>query len=97
MDAHDDQEVEQTLDGLESPASPIMHRDQWLSSSEQLILPDFLGDQTIRAISSHQFHSSHMERNGSSWELGGIALHTVEFTRTLHVFVMFDHFMGRSN
>jgi len=80
MDTDDNQEVEQMLEVFEPPVSPTTHRDQWLLSSEPSILSDFLSNQTVRKITSYQFHSSSMQMNASSWELGGIALHTVEFT-----------------
>ena len=87
MDANDDNKVEEVLDSVNPPSLPAVHRERWASSSQLSSLPDFLSEQTIRAITSHQVRLATMQPNGSAWELGGEKLHVVKFAKCHRCFV----------
>ena len=87
MDANDDNEVEEVLQGLDPPLLPAVYHEWWVSSSQLSSLPDFLSDWTIWAISSHQVQLATMQPNDTGWQLGGENLHVVKFKKYDHCFI----------
>ncbi len=68
MDADDDQEVEDALEYLDPPPTPSGARDRW-TSGLQSALPEFLGEQTVCAIITHQVHLATPQSNRRGWLL----------------------------
>ena len=54
MDTNDDNKVEEALETVDPPLLPAVHHERWASLSQLSSLLDFLSEQTIRAITSHQ-------------------------------------------
>jgi hypothetical protein len=79
MDADDDQEVKDALEYLDPPPMPSRARDQWASGCNRHCL-NFLGKQTVCAITTHQIHLATPRPSRRGWLLGGVDLHTVELT-----------------
>jgi len=46
-------------------------------------MPDFFGEQSVRALCTHQVHLACLDSNCCGWQLGGIPLHTVAFQMSL--------------
>ena len=87
MDTNDDNEVEEALETVDPPSLPAVHHEQWASSLQLSSLPDFLSEQTICVITSHQVQLATMQPNGTAWQLGGEKLHVVKFNKCHCCFV----------
>jgi hypothetical protein len=88
MDANDDNEVKEALDTINPPSLLAVHHERWVSSSQLSSLLDFLSEQTIRAITSHQVWLATMQPNGTAWELGGEKLHVIKFDKCHRCFIV---------
>jgi hypothetical protein len=77
MNVDDNHKVKDVLEYDDSPSTQSGARDWWASLSQATSLPDFLSNQTMRSICTHQVHMAMLQANICGWELAGVKLHTI--------------------